>query len=191
MGRNDLEDVLPRIVRVLDGVGVPYMIAGSVASDVHGLERPRSDLDIVINPDTATLEALVDALPRGDYHGSADAAREALRARTGFCVVDFATATRIDFIMMKDRPFSRTEMERRARVELHGCSVYVVSAEDTIVAELEWSKEQGGSITQIRNAVGILERRGDALDRAYVERWVDELGLAEEWASVQRAIAER
>lgn len=182
MGRIELEDVLPRIVRILDEVRVPYMIAGSVASNVHGAERPRSDLDIVIDPDTATLEALVEALPRSAYHGFADAAREALRARTAFSVVDFATATRIDFIVKKDRPFSQVEMDRRVRVELHGCSVSVVSAEDTIVAELEWSKQQGGSETQIRNVAGILASRGDALDRAHIERWVEELGLAAEWA---------
>ena len=187
MGRSELENLLPRIVGVLDAVGVPYMIAGSVASNVHGTERPRSDLDIVIDPDAATLEALVDALPRAEYHGSADAGREALRARTSFTVVDFATATRIDLIVKKDRPFSHGEMARRVRVELHGCSVYVVSAEDTIVAELEWSKEQGGAATQIRNAASILARQGDALDRAYVERWVAELGLTEEWAMASAA----
>lgn len=188
MGRSELEDLLPRIVGVLDAVGVPYMIAGSVAANVHGMERPRSDLDIVIDPDPdpAMLDAFCDALPRSDYHGSTEAAREALRTRTSFTVVDFATATRIDFIIKKDRPFSRIEMERRVRVEYLGCSLYVVSAEDTIVAELEWSKEQGGAKPQIQNAAGILSARGDALDRAYVERWVEELGLAAEWDRLSR-----
>ena len=182
MGTSELEELLPRIVGILDAVRVPYMIAGSVASNVHGLERSRSDLDVVIDPDAATLEALVDALPRSAYHGSAAAAREALRARTSFTVVDFATATRIDFIMKKDRLFSRLEMERRVRVDLHGCCVYVVSPEDTIVAELEWSKAQGGSKPQIQNAADILARRGDVLDRVHIARWVGELGLAAEWA---------
>ena len=182
MGTSELEELLPRIVGILDAVRVPYMIAGSVASNIHGLERSRSDLDVVIDPDAATLEALVDALPRSAYHGSAAAAREALRARTSFTVVDFATATRIDFIMKKDRLFSQLEMERRVRVDLHGCSVYVVSAEDTIVAELEWSKQQGGSKPQIQNAADILARRGDVLDRVHIARWVGELGLAAEWA---------
>jgi hypothetical protein len=182
MGIIRLEDLLPRLVAVLDAVGVPYMLAGSVATQVHGLELPRADLDIIIDPDPATLEALVDALPRSAYHGSADAAREALRARTRFGVVDFATATHIDFIIKKDRPFSRSEMDRRVRVELHGCSLYVVSAEDTIVAELEWSREQGASKTSRRNVASVLARHGDALDRAYIERWIAELGLATEWA---------
>jgi hypothetical protein len=182
MAKNELEDVLQRIVGVLEEVRVPYMIAGSVASNVHGVERDRSDLDVVIDPDPATLEALVDALPRSAYHGSAEAAREALRTRSTFTVVDFATATRIDFIMKKDRPFSHAEMERRVAVELAGRRVFVVSAEDTILSELEWSKLEGGSKDQLRNAAGIVASRGDKLDRAYVARWIDELGLAEEWA---------
>jgi hypothetical protein len=182
MGIIKLEDLLPRLVAVLDAVGVPYMLAGSVASQVHGLELPSADLDIIIDPDPATLEALVDALPRSAYHGSADAAREALRTRTRFGVVDFATATRIDFIIKKDRPFSRSEMDRRVRVDLHGCAVYVVSAEDTIVAELEWSREQGAAKSSLRNIASILASHGDALDRPYIERWIAELGLATEWA---------
>jgi hypothetical protein len=187
MVTTELEDVLPRIVAVLDEVRVPYMIAGSVASNVHGAPRPRADLDIVIDPDSTTIDALADALPRSAYHGSKEAAREALRARTSFTVVDFATATRIDFIVKKDRLFSQLEMDRRVRADLHGCSVYVVSAEDTIVAELEWSKQQGGSRTQIRNAADILARHGDTLDRAYLTRWIDELGLAAEWAKATAA----
>jgi hypothetical protein len=184
MGKTELEDVLSRIVGVLEHVGVPYMIAGSVASSVHGVERPRADLDVVIDPEPATLDALVDALPRSAYHGSAEMAREALRTRTSFSVVDFATATRIDFIVKKDRPFSRSEMQRRVRVDLHGSAVYVVSAEDTILAELEWSKQQGGSKPQLLNAAGIVSRRGETLDRAYLDRWIAELGLAAEWALV-------
>lgn len=181
MGTAELEDLLPRVVAALDEARVPYMIAGSVASNVHGEPRPRSDLDIVIDPDERSIDALADALPRSAYHGSKEAAREALHARSSFTVVDFATATRIDFIVKKDRPFSRLEMERRVRAELHGCSIYVVSAEDTIIAELEWSKQQGGSRTQLRNAASILARHGDTLDRAYLARWIDELGLTAEW----------
>lgn len=182
MGTMELQELLPRIVGVLEAVGVPYMIAGSVASKVHGDERPRSDLDIVIDPDAPTLDALCDALPRSDYHGSLESAREALRAHSSFTIVDFVTATRIDFIIKKDRPFSRAEMARRVRVSLLGCAAYVVSAEDTILSELEWSKQEGGSKPQIHNAVSILARRRESLDRAYLERWVAELQLGAEWA---------
>ena len=76
-------------------------------------------------------------------------------------------------------------MERRVPIDLSGVTAFVVSAEDTVVAELEWSKLNGGSETQLRNVAGILARRDAALDLAYVKRWVDELGLAAEWAKAE------
>ena len=176
------DDVLKRIASLLEAIGIPFMIAGSFATRAHGVERATQDLDIVIDPDLAQLEALCDAMPRAAYHGDAKAAREALRVRGTFNIVDFATALRIDFIVRKDRPFSRGELARKVTMDLLGIRVPVVSAEDTIVAELEWSKESGGSETQRRNVAGILAKQRGSLDLAYVKHWVKELGLAEEWA---------
>jgi len=161
------------------------MIAGSFASNVHGTPRATQDLDIVIAPQPAMLEALLEKLPQGAYHVDDEAAREALRTRGMFNIVDLATAWRVDFIMSKDRPFSRAELARRVAVDMHNVPVFVATAEDTIVAELEWSKDSAGSETQLRNVASILASRGSALDLAYVQRWVDELGLAAEWAKAR------
>lgn len=182
MRAEGLEDVLQRIVGVLNETGIRFMIAGSFASNAHGADRATQDLDIVIAPDPSALERLLSALPLDRYHVDAAAVREAFRNRGMFNVVDLATAWRIDFIVSKDREFSRMELDRRVEVELFGVSVYVASPEDTIVAELEWSKDTGGSETQLRNVAGIVAHKRGSLDLAYVERWVHELGLASEWS---------
>jgi hypothetical protein len=178
-------DVLKRMVGLLDGAAIPFMIAGSFASNAHGAPRATQDLDIVIDPEPSTLEALLERLPQEAYHVDPAAAREALRTRSIFNIVDLATAWRIDFIVKKDRPFSRAELTRRVATALHDVPVFVASAEDTIVSELEWSKQSAGSETQLRNVAGIVASRGSALDMVYVQRWVDELGLGDEWAKAR------
>jgi len=178
---------LGRIVGILNGAKVPFMIAGSFASDAHGAPRSTNDLDIVVDLTSATLEDLLAALPDDAYHVDAEAARRALRMRSLFNIVDLATAWRIDLIVSRDRPFSRSELERRVATNLLGVPVFIVSAEDTILSELEWSKESGGAETQRRNAAGILASQRGSLDHAYLLRWVDELGLAGEWAQASRA----
>ena len=65
--------------------------------------------------------------------------------------------------------------------------VFVASAEDTVIAKLEWSKQSGGSERQRRDVAGILATVGAALDRAYIERWVASLDLHEEWEAAGRA----
>lgn len=69
---------------------------------------------------------------------------------------------------------------------LLGVEVSMASAEDTIIAKLEWSKASGGSERQRRDGAGMLATVGDDLDYAYLERWLNELDLSDEWELAKR-----
>lgn len=88
-------------------------------------------------------------------------------------------------IVRKDRSFSRTQFERRQRADLLGIEVSLASLEDVLIAKLEWVR-MGDSDLQRTNVVRMLEQRRDQLDRAYLDKWVAELGLQAEWDSVLR-----
>ena len=88
----ELQGLLVRLVRILDGAGVPFMIAGSFASAAHGLPRTTQDVDVVIDPaNPEALDALVRSMPPDDYYVDADTAHDALRRRSMFNVVDRAS----------------------------------------------------------------------------------------------------
>jgi hypothetical protein len=184
----ELEGLLRRLADALERAHVPFMIAGSFASTAHGLPRTTQDLDIVIDPaDTPALEALLGELPADAYYVDADASREALRRRSMFNVVDLASGWKIDFIIRKNRPFSREEFARRRAMTLLGVPAHVASPEDTIIAKLEWSQMSGGSERQRRDIAGVLATMGSELDRAYIAHWVLDLGLEDEWALAQKS----
>ncbi|MGI9590618.1 MAG: hypothetical protein ACR2P8_04560, partial [Myxococcota bacterium] len=84
----------------------------------------------------------------------------------------------------KERPFSVSEFERRLNVAIGQVEVCVATAEDTIIAKLEWALA-GESERQLRDVVGILEQSGEGLDRSYIDRWISELGLRELWERAQ------
>lgn len=111
-------------------------------------------------------------------------ARDALRRRLQFNVVDARSAFKLDLIVRKERSFSREEFDRRRSVDLlPGVRVSLASAEDTILSKLEWAKNAGRSEKQIDDAAGVLAvSRG--LDRAYVERWAAELGVSDLWREI-------
>ena len=178
---SDLRDLLERIVPALQQAGVPFMVAGSFASTAHGLPRATQDLDIVIDPTGKSLAALLALLAPEVYYVDADVARDAFRTHGMFNVIDHATGWKIDFIFRKDRSFSEQEFERRRPITLLGVEVSMASAEDTIVAKLEWSKLGGGSERQRRDIAGMLATVGDELDYGYIERWLSELDLSDEW----------
>ncbi|MEO6599737.1 MAG: hypothetical protein ABIQ16_07685 [Polyangiaceae bacterium] len=137
---SDLKELLQRVVPALQRANVPFMIAGSFASAARGLPRATQDLDIVIDPTAEGLNALIAQLPSDSYYADADVAREALRTRGMFNVIDHATGWKIDFILRRNRAFSREEFERRIAVSMLDVDVFMASAEDTILAKLEWSK---------------------------------------------------
>jgi len=175
---------LRRIVEALGEAGVPYMLAGSHASTFHGAPRTTLDIDLVIDPDPATLGRFLASLPPAEFYVSAAAARDALARRGAFNVVDLETGWKVDLIIRKDRAFSREEFARREATAVFGTPIFVATAEDTILAKLEWAK-LGESERQLRDVAGVLAVRGPGLDRVYLERWVAALGLADAWRRAQ------
>jgi hypothetical protein len=128
---------------------------------------------------------LVRLFSNPDYYIDLDTAHRAFRVGGMFNVIDNLTGWKIDFILRKDRHFSRTEFERRTPATLFGVAVFIATAEDTIVAKLEWSKLSGGSRRQRRDIAGIVAVVGPALDQPYLQHWISELDLAEEWLTAQ------
>jgi hypothetical protein len=180
------EDVFRRIVDALERAGIPYMLTGSFASAFHGVPRATQDIDMVISPTADQLRGLVRLLPTTDYYVDEDAALDAHRRQAQFNVVDFATGWKIDLIIRKSRPFSREEFDRRSVVDFHGLHLAIATAEDVVIAKLEWAK-RAQSQRQVEDAAGILRIRSSELDRAYLQRWIRQLDLEEQWEAACRA----
>jgi hypothetical protein len=144
------------------------------------------DLDIVIDPTPDQLDQLLARLDLDRFYVDADVARDALRRRSMFNVIDMTSAWKVDLIVRKARPFSVEELARRCTATVFGIAVPLATPEDTILAKLEWSKH-GGSERQLDDVSGILDVRGSELDLAYIERWLDELGVRELWDRVRQS----
>lgn len=91
-----LRDFVERVTTALDSAGVPYMVCGSVASTFHSRPRTTQDVDIVVEVDDDRLRTLLARFPEDAYYVSEDAAREALRRRSMFNIIDLATGWKAD-----------------------------------------------------------------------------------------------
>jgi hypothetical protein len=171
----------------LDRAGIPYMVTGSLASSYHGEPRATRDLDIVIDPTPTTLTRLVEGLLASSFYVDADAARGALADRTQFNAIG-PDATKLDFIIRKDRPFSVEEFARRQAADLLGTPGFIATAEDLVIAKLEWAAASD-SDRQRRDVMGIVTATDD-LDEAYIERWASALGLLDAWRAIRREAAD-
>lgn len=178
-------DVLRRISVALDRAGIAFMLTGSFASAYHGAPRSTQDIDIVIAANPEQLRRFVEYLPSGEYYADLDAALEAHRRESLFNVIDLETGWKIDLIICKSRAFSQEEFGRRQLVNAEGLALFVASAEDVVIAKLEWSK-LAQSQRQIEDVSAILKLRWGLLNRPYLERWISQLNLNEQWSNAKR-----
>lgn len=183
------ENPVARIADMLRDAGIPAMLTGSFAATIHGRPRATQDVDFVIETDHSRLRAFVRSLP-SEYYVDEMAALQALSDESQFNIIDRNTGWKADLMIRKDRAFSIEEFRRRQRRRLGGIEVDVVTAEDLVLAKLEWAR-LGESERQLDDVAGIVGVRGDELDRDYIERWVMRLGISAEWQSVLRRVSAR
>jgi hypothetical protein len=173
----DTSAFLAWLAESLQRAGIPYMITGSLGSTLHGEQRSTNDVDVVIAPTQPQLDALLSSLG-DDFYVSSAAAREALRNRTMFNVIHTPTGQKADFIVCKDRPFSKEEFARRTVAQVEGLRLFVVSPEDAILSKLEWCRA-GQSERQFRDALGVAVVQGEGLDVEYLQKWSRELDVGD------------
>jgi len=181
---------LQRVISVLEEAEIPYMLTGSLAAAYYAVPRATQDIDLVVEVSPEKLVHLTDLISSAGYYVSLTAAKEASAQEGQFNAIDPQSGWKVDFIIRKNRTFSRSEFERRVGTTALGLDLTMVTKEDLVVAKLEWAKK-GESELQIRDVRAILGSAGPEFDWDYVGRWVSELGLEELWKPLKSSVMDR
>jgi hypothetical protein len=172
-----LEAVRP-LTTCLEEMGVLYEISGSIASSVHGVPRSSIDADILAALDAPQVPALARRL-EGRYYLSEARMDDAVRRGASFNLIHLDTMLKVDVFVSRDRPFDRRAFDRARPVSIEGqATVAVSSAEDVVLAKLEWYRK-GGELSerQWADVIGVLHATGSALDLPYLRHGAVELGI--------------
>ncbi|HEX5432621.1 MAG TPA: hypothetical protein VFY05_00155, partial [Candidatus Angelobacter sp.] len=184
LGAMNSGPVFHELVSALNTVQIPYMVVGSFASNLYGAGRGTLDIDIVISATPDQIRAFLEALPPADYYYDLPSALEAWKHRSMFNILDMKRGWKVDLIFAKQNPYHLAAFQRRTSAKIDGVSLIAATAEDVIVSKLEWA-QMGGSSRQIEDVAGILKERRELLDLNYVEKWVKDLGVEEQWAAAR------
>lgn len=168
-------EVLREVLLALESTGAPYMIVGSVAASFHGFSRATHDIDVVISLSPDAVPSLASALGEGFYFDDISARRAAER-RDMFNVIHMDSGIKVDFWILPDDDFSRSQFSRRINLEFQGADAWVASAEDTILAKLLWHRETH-SDRQLADVRAILMAKLGRLDWGYLSSWSSHLGI--------------
>jgi len=169
------------VTEVLERLGIPYLVGGSLASSLHGTPRATQDADLVVDLKPHQVMQLVKTLGPA-FHVDADMIREAIRDRSSFNVIHLATMFKVDLFLLKDDPLSQAEMARRERYQISEDpqqAFFVASAEDTILQKLQWF-QIGGEVSdrQWNDVIGVCRVQKGRLDVAYLQWGAQEIGIA-------------
>lgn len=163
---------------LLDELGIPYVIGGSIASSLVGEPRATIDVDIAVVMGADAIPGLVDALG-GEWYMSDEAAGDAVRRRGSFNLIHLETMQKVDLFVLGDGLLDANQMARRVPVEIMpGTTVWVGAAEDQVLRKLWWF-ELGGQVSerQWRDVVAILRVQAERLDGDYLDRVAEQVGL--------------
>ncbi len=189
-GREMAPDALPDPIAVaslvagcLARIGVEYVIGGSFASSVHGEPRSTNDVDLVADLTEDDVHGFVDAMGTS-FYVSRDAVLEAIRGGGAFNVIHTPTAVKVDIFVAGSDAFDGARLRRKMPVTFSSgtdlATLFVDTAENTILRKLEWYR-RGGEMSerQWRDVIGIVNAQSSRLDHAYMRDWADELGVAD------------
>lgn len=181
-------DLLRLAIETLEELEIPYALVGSFASGVWGESRFTQDIDIVIQVDPQTVESLCAAFSPDEFYVSRAAALDAVRTGQQFNVIHPASGNKIDFMIASNSPWGRAQIDRRRRVQLASdLSGDFAAPEDVILGKLIYYNE-GGSEKHLRDITGILRISGETIDREYLTRFAQQLGLADLWQQVVKRL---
>ena len=175
------QELLKKVIQVLNQTGIQYMITGSVVSSLQGEPRSTHDIDMVITIQKSIAKRLVEAFPPPDFYLDEDNILDAIKRQSMFNLIDLSTGDKVDFWMLTNEPFDQSRFSRKISEEFMGFKILISSPEDTILAKLRWAKLSGGSEKQFTDALRVYEVQYGKLDINYLEQWAKKLNLDSLW----------
>ena len=188
---SDLVAALTPVLAVFSDLGVRHFVGGSVASSAYGVARASLDVDVVAELEAAHVHRFVATL-KDAYFVDEVRVRAAIDAKRSFNLIHLATMFKVDVFVSKRRPFdassfARVRNETLAR-EPGNPKIPLASAEDVLLAKLEWYRRGGEtSERQWDDVKGLLRVGKGTLDAAYLRHWAALVGVAD---LLDRAISE-
>jgi len=182
--------VLERLAEVLDTLGIPYAIGGSIASSVYGTVRFTRDADIAMLPFASAADKFYTLL-KDEFYVNEEAMQQALGCYGTFNIIHFDTAFKIDIFLLGPSDFEQQLLVRSKMVRLGETpesDLCFVSPEDVILLKLRRLGESDAfEENQWDDILGVLAIQGRTLDFRRLAEYAKILGVED---LLERAIAE-
>lgn len=181
MKQLDIIEVVLKVVKVFEKLGIAYHIGGSFASSAFGIARATLDIDIVADIKLEQASSIEEYL-KEEFYVDAEMVREAINSQSSFNLIHLETTFKVDVFVLKNQPFDRQAFLRRVKrpvSEDGSLEFFFAAPEDIIIKKLEWYKAGGEtSERQWVDILGVMKVQGEQLDMDYLKQWAEKLDVS-------------
>lgn len=167
-------EVLKLVADHLDGANFHYMITGSIAANYYSVPRMTRDIDIVMKLKDRDVDRFV-RLFQNDFYVDKEMIRKEVVQQGMFNLIHNQFIVKVDFIIPKESPFQNSAYSRRKKVLVESSPIWLIAAEDLILAKMLWAKDSYSEI-QLNDVRGLIKTVKN-LDWHYIDKWVPRLEL--------------
>lgn len=142
--------------------------------------RFTQDVDLVVRIKARQVAKFEALFPLEEYDGPpAEVIQDEVLRRGSFNLILQNSGIKVDIVLDKETEFFSSEFARRTELEIApGVKVFIASPEDLILKKLDYYRE-GQSEKDLNDIRELL--MNVKIDEAYVQKWVDQMGLQNEW----------
>ncbi len=174
------------VIDALEGLGIPYMLVGSFASNYYGIGRSTLDADFVVQLDPQRANEVAQRLGPS-FRLDPQMSFETATMTTRHVVEVVGTPFKIELFHLSEDAHDQERFRRRRRAALLGREASLPTAEDVIITKLRWALQGGRSKDRddVRAVIAVQEGR---IDWCYVHSWCDRHGTRQLLDEIRRSI---
>jgi hypothetical protein len=177
----DIIDAILPVIKAFDRLGILYYIGGSIASSAWGVARATMDVDMVSELKKEHVHPFAETL-MSEYYIDEDMIFDAIKRKSSFNIIHLKTMFKIDIFLKKNNLYNEEAFKRKRKENLDeergDAEFFISSSEDIILNKLDWFRI-GGEIAerQWNDILGVIKVQGKLLDKEYLYKWAEELGV--------------
>lgn len=162
------------VIDALEALAIPYMLVGSLSSNVYGIPRSTHDADFVIECAPQFLAHLAAHLGSA-FHLDPQMTFETATFTRRNVMKLIGIPFTIEFFHLSDDAHDQERFRRRCRVQTMGREVSLPTAEDVIITKLRWMLNARRTKDQddVRDVLAV---QGPDIDWSYLYGWCDQHG---------------
>ncbi|MCC7473831.1 MAG: hypothetical protein IT425_00425 [Pirellulales bacterium] len=169
-----IDDIVFNVIDYLNEHNVPYMVVGSLATNVYCVPRSTEDGDIVVDSSITNLAHLLRK-KYSDISFDPQVAFESVTATRKIVLSTQGSGFEVELFQVGNDEHDVERFSRRRQIRTMGRGMWLASLEDMIVTKLRWSQHAGREkdIADARNLIAV---QYENVEWAYVEQWCDRHG---------------